>query len=44
MMAEKTFPAFPAHAQPAILIMWYEAHDPKVLPEPIVNLIPGNII
>ena len=26
-VAEKTFPAFPAHAQPAILRIWQEAHD-----------------
>ena len=25
-MREKTFPAFPAHAQPAILRIWQEAH------------------
>ena len=25
-MAGKTFPAFPAHAQPAILRIWQEAH------------------
>ena len=26
MVAGKTFPAFPAHAQPAILRIWQEAH------------------
>ena len=26
----KTFPAFPAHAQPAILRIWQEAHDDTV--------------
>ena len=26
-MAEKTFPAFPAHAQPAILRIWQEANE-----------------
>ena len=26
-MAEKTFPAFPVHAQPAILRIWQEAHS-----------------
>ena len=25
-MAGKTFPAFPAHAQPAVLQIWQEAH------------------
>ena len=27
-VAGKTFPAFPAHAQPVILCIWQEAHDP----------------
>ena len=27
----KTFPAFPAHAQPAILRIWQEAHCPNLL-------------
>ena len=26
-VAGKTFPAFPVHAQPAILRIWQEAHD-----------------
>ena len=26
-VAGETFPAFPAHAQPAILRIWYEAHE-----------------
>ena len=30
-MAGETFPAFPAHAQPAILRLWLEAHIGAVM-------------
>ena len=35
-VAGKTLPAFPAHAQPAILRIWQEAHVMDIL---IVNLV-----
>ena len=49
LVAEKTFPAFPAHAQPAILRIWQEAHvwcrglrglttDPLYVDSPLAKL------
>ena len=41
LMAGKTFPAFPDHAQPAILRIWQEAHASPKLVIPLVCTIHG---
>ena len=46
-MARKTSPAFPAHAKPAILCIWWEAHGTAVskmlsLVTPSALKLPGN--
>ena len=41
LMAGKTFPAFPDHAQPAILRIWQEAHASPKLVIPLVCMIHG---
>ena len=37
----KTFPAFPAHAQPAILCIWQEAHGSTLTP-PWISMISNH--